>query len=143
MATKASRNTEETGRPFEYYCQHLLESAGFNVIDQSTIGLRPTGGKHVVDLEIIDESKHRGPLISCKWQEVGGSAYEKIIFESVSLQKACDDYGYTDAYILMSGPGWRHEESFRDGSFDRWVNAPNVKVINFDEFVEIFNLTEV
>jgi len=141
--THAPRHTESTGRPFEYYCEYLLESAGYNVYSQSTIGVRPTSGTHVVDLEIIDDHPDKkGKLVSCKYQEVDGSAYEKIVYEMCCLQAACDDYGYSEAYILITGPGWKYADSFRNGAFDRYLNTPNVKVIIWDEFLEIFDLKE-
>ena len=53
MATHASRRTDKTGKEFEYFCLHILETAGYDVEEQTNIGLRPTGGAHNTDL-IVD-----------------------------------------------------------------------------------------
>lgn len=141
--THAPRHTEKTGKPLENYCEYLLENSGYNVEAQQCIGVRPTGGNHIIDLEIIDEINNtKGKLLSCKNQEVEGSAFEKIVYEMCCLEAACNEYGYNKAYILIAGPAWRHADAFRNGAFNKWVNTPNVEIIVWDEFLNIFNLQE-
>jgi hypothetical protein len=143
MATYASRYTNKTGNSFENFCYYLLDSALYNVESQVCIGLRPTRGKHIVDLEIVvDEEFNVRFLVSLKYQDVDGSAEEKIIYEQICLQAACEDYGYEKAYIVLAGDGWKHDDSYREGAFSKWVNTPNVSVLNFDEFLVEFNLTD-
>ncbi|AMO42843.1 hypothetical protein BJD43_gp187 [Cyanophage S-RIM50] len=135
MATHASRNTDQTGKHFEYFCEHLLSLCGHNVDEQVNVGLRPTGGAHNTDL-IVDEEI----IISLKYQDVAGTAEEKIPYEQMCLQHACETYGYKKAYILLAGPGWKHDDSYREGVFSQWMNTPDVVVINFDEFLDTFDL---
>lgn len=142
MATNASRYTDK-GNSFEKFCHYLLYCSKYNVEEQVYIGLRPTGGGHIVDLEVVnDEYFNVCILISLKYQEVDGSAYEKLLYEQVCLQAACEEYGYTKAYIILAGDGWKHGDSFRKGAFSKWVTTPNVFVLDFDEFLSEFNLTD-
>jgi hypothetical protein len=137
MATHASRRTDKTGKDFENFCEYILSLAGLNVDEQVNIGLRPTGGAHNVDL-IVEENV----LVSLKYQDVAGTAEEKILYEQACLQHACQTYGYTKAFVVLAGPGWKHDQSYRDDVFFEWVNTPNVFIINFDEFLEEFDLWE-
>ena len=137
MATHASRRTDKTGKDFENFCEHILSLAGINVDEQVNIGLRPTGGAHNVDL-VVEENV----LVSLKYQDVAGTAEEKILYEQACLQHACETYGYTKAFVVLAGPGWKHDQSYRDDVFSEWMNTPNVSIINFDGFLEEFQLWE-
>ena len=134
MATHASRQTDQTGKDFEYLCEYLCEQAGLNVDEQVNIGLRPTGGAHNTDL-IVD-----GVIVSLKYQDVAGTAEEKIPYEQMCLEHACFTYGYDSAIIVLAGPGWKHDDSYREGVFSTWMHTPHVRVLNFDEFLTHFNL---
>lgn len=137
MAKNPSRRTDKTGKCFEYFCEHLLYLSGVNVDEQVNIGLRPTGGAHNTDL-IVDEEV----IISLKYQNVGGTAEEKIVYEQMCLQHACETYGYKKAVVVLAGPGWAHDDSYRENVFGQWMNTPNVSIINFDEFLDEFQLWE-
>lgn len=141
MATHASRYTDKTGKEFENFCEHLLSVAGYNVEEQVNIGLRPTGGTHNVDLlvSIDDDVRH---IVSLKFQEVAGTAEEKIPYEQICLQHACETYNYETAIIVLAGPGWKHDDCYREGTLNKWMNVPFVKVMNFDEFLEMYDLWE-
>ena len=134
MATHASRRTDKTGKEFEYYCEHVLTNAGYDVQEQENIGLRPTGGAHNTDL-IVD-----GTIVSLKYQDVAGTAEEKIPYEMMCLEHACFTYGYDGAIIVLAGPGWKHDDAYRAGVFDTWMHTPSVRVMNFDEFEQHFSL---
>mgnify|MGYP001186598687 FL=1 len=135
--TNASRNTAKTGKCFEYWCHHLLDERGYNVDEQISIGLRPHGGEHNVDLIVNHEDDTRD-IISLKYQEVQGTAEEKIPYEQDCLQHACETYGYNSAYIVLAGDGWTHRDAYIGGAFDKWHITPNVKVIDYDMFIGIY-----
>jgi len=141
MATHAPRYTDKTGKDFEYFCEHLLSLAGHNVEEQINIGLRPTGGAHNVDL-IINVTDEIRDIISLKFQEVAGTAEEKIPYEQICLQHACETYNYRSGIIVLAGSGWKHDDCYRENVLNKWMNVPNVKVINFDEFLEMYDLWE-
>lgn len=141
MATHASRNTDETGGKFEYYVEYLCDKAGYNVEEQEIIGLRPHGGAHKVDIILHeDEIDDIRKIVSLKYQEVAGTAEEKIPYEQMCLQDACERYGYNEAIIVLAGPGWAHDDCYIDGGFNTWMNTPNVRVMSYDEFVNTHNL---
>jgi hypothetical protein len=135
MATNASRYTDQTGKAFEYLCEHLLDVAKYSVEEQICIGLRPTGGNHNTDL-IVDENI----IISLKYQDVAGTAEEKIPYEQICLQHAIETYSYSRAIIVLAGPGWKHDECYRNNCLSKWLITPDVTIMNFDEFLNEFNL---
>ena len=137
MATHASRRTDKTGKDFENFVYHLLDLGGYNVEDQVNIGLRPTGGAHNTDIVVDEET-----IISLKYQDVAGTAEEKIPYEQICLQHGCETYGYKKAYILLAGPGWKHDQTYIDGGLNKWMTTPNVEVIDFDTFLDTFELHE-
>ena len=140
MGTHASRYTDKTGKDFEYFCEELLSAAGYDVEEQINIGLRPTDTAHNVDLIVSVGTVQT--IVSLKYQDVNGTAEEKIPYEQICLQHACETYGYTNALIVLAGPGWKHDECFRSNALSKWMNVPNTKVVNFDEFLDEYNLWE-
>jgi len=69
-----------------------------------------------------------------------GTAEEKIPYEQMCLQHACETYGYDRAVVVMAGPGWKHDQRYVEGVFDTWMNTPNVLVLSFSGFINEFNL---
>ena len=134
MTTHASRHTDRTGKDYEHFCEHLLTQAGYYVLEQEIVGLRPTGGNHVTDLVV------NGTIVSLKFQDVAGTAEEKIPYEQMCLEHACHVYGYDGAIIVLAGPGWKHADAYRAGVFSTWMHTPNVRVMNHDEFLTHFSL---
>ena len=57
------------------------------------------------------------------------------------LQHATETYDYEDAFVVLAGPGWSHKDSYVEGGFDNWMDTPNVKVLDFDGFLEEFQVT--
>ena len=75
---------------------------------QMTVGEKPNGGKHKVDWELVSKSDEniRG-LLSCKFQEVGGTADEKVPWEVTKLLHTMKtDPRYKKAWIVLGGKGW-------------------------------------
>lgn len=135
MTTHAPRHTDRTGKAFEHYVEHVLSEAGHNVDEQVNIGLRPTGGAHNTDLIVDDET-----IVSLKYQDVSGTAEEKIPYEQMCLEHACLTYGYSRAIIVLAGPGWKHADSYRAGVFSPWMTTDHVTVLNYEEFCTQYNL---
>jgi len=75
---------------------------------QSPIGLTPWGTNHNVDWEIWDTTNlHRRALLSCKYQDSGGTAEEKIPYEVIKLAKAIElDPRFKIAWLVIGGDGW-------------------------------------
>ena len=141
MATHASRRTDKTGKYFEYFIEYLLSKKGYNVDEQVTIGLRPTGGNHNVDLVVSDwDGTEEQELVSLKYQDVAGTAEEKIPYEIMCLQDAVNSGRYVSALIVLAGKGWQHADSYINGAFNKFMNCPDVQVIDYDTFVERYQL---
>lgn len=153
MSTNASRDTT-TGASYEVQIANLLEQ--FTKIEfhaQVAIGKKRNGGDHVVDLLFggkVAYIKNRkrpvslhqgGVLVSLKFQQIDGSAEEKINFECMKLHHACVDYGYESAIIVLAGnTGWKWKEYFlgEEYSNDMKQIYPTVRIISHEQFIEEF-----
>ena len=124
----------KAGKEFENFVVHHLEQIGLDVEEQVCIGLRPTGGAHIVDA--IAKGQY---LNSFKYQFVAGTAEEKIPYEQCCLQHACDTYGYKKAFLVLAGPGWKHDTEYKEGCFAKYLNTPNVEVVSYEEFMKVVN----
>jgi hypothetical protein len=149
MATTASRDTT-TGNLNEKEIEKFLsENLSQTVKSQVIIGKKRNDGVHIVDLMIGGEtytpknrkrpiSNHKGgQLISLKYQEVFGTAEEKVPFEVMKLQDAIDDYDYESAIIVLCGDnGWSWKEEYLSERFKKRMKliGPNVNIMSQKEF---------
>jgi hypothetical protein len=106
-----SRDTT-TGSNYEAIIEMCIkrscEKNNLEAVSQATIGIKPGGGKHRVDWEIIDKQdpNSRG-LISCKYQGTSGTAEEKMAYEVIKLLHTMKiDNRYKKSWIIMGGEGW-------------------------------------
>ena len=86
---------------------------------QSRIGATPWGTTHSIDWEIwsLDNPNLRA-LLSCKYQDSGGTAEEKIPYEVIKLARAIDvDPRFRIAWLVIGGDGWT--EGLRQFFFSR------------------------
>lgn len=125
-----------TGASYEKEVELLLETYGLAPFkSQVNIGLKRNGGKHYVDILYNNEE-----LISLKYQEVFGTAEEKIPFEIMKLQHAIDDYGYKRATIVLSGPdsAWKWKSYYLSEEFSKNMKKiyPDVRIIENKQFLE-------
>ena len=71
------------------------------------VGQRPSGKRHIVDV-VAKTNDGASYLISLKWQQVAGTAEEKIPYEVLCLAHALrtgrDDF--KSAYLVLGGNGW-------------------------------------
>ena len=89
----------------------------------------------LTDLIIEEED-----ILSLKFQQVQGTAESQIIEEMCDLQDACDRYGYKRAIIVLAGNGWKHADALISGVYRKWVNAPDVQVVYYQTFLDIYEL---
>ena len=86
---------------------------------QSRIGATPWGTTHNIDWEIwsLDNPNLRA-LLSCKYQDSGGTAEEKSPDEVIKLARAIDlDSRFRIAWLVIGGDGWT--EGLRQFFFSR------------------------
>ncbi len=60
--------------------------------------------RHFVD--VIAEKDGKRFLVSLKWQQLSGTAEQKVPFEVISLADAVTKDGFTKAYLVLGGEGW-------------------------------------
>lgn len=135
MATTASRDTT-TGKSYEDVVEELLnEHTNHKVESQVNVGAKRNGGRHYVDILLNNEE-----LVSLKFQQVQGTAEEKIPFEVMKLQHAVIDHGYKSAVIVLAGPdkAWKWKEYYLSDEFQQDMKKvyPDVRIISHQQFVE-------
>lgn len=130
----ASRDTT-TGSNYEAIIEMCIkrscEKNNLFAISQANIGIKPGGGKHRVDWEIIDkdDSNSRG-LISCKYQGTSGTAEEKMAYEVIKLLYTMKlDSRYKKSWIIMGGEGWSTGmRTFINNHLSDWIPEMQDKV---------------
>ena len=115
MTQLGGRGTR-SGPTIEVALGAALTNKGFGIEKQKYIGVRPSGGRHKVDIAVTrpNGTKFLGSL---KWQEVGGTVKENVFFEVIKLLHALRKNGgfYDKAYIVLGGDGQRgHAQLLRE-----------------------------
>jgi hypothetical protein len=139
----ASRDTT-TGSNYEAIIEMCIkrscEKNNLEAVSQANIGIKPGGGKHRVDWEIIDKNdpNNRG-LISCKFQRTSGTAEEKIAYEVIKLLHAMKiDTRYKKSWIVMGGEGWSNGmREFVRNHLSDWIPEmkKSVEIITTDQLI--------
>jgi hypothetical protein len=135
----APRDTR-TGAVLENMILHSLTLGGYTHTNQTVIGLRPGGRKHKVD-SIADKNGERF-LVSLKWQQVGGTAEEKVPFEIICLMQAVltSKGEYKKAYLVLGGDGWTLRSYYVGGGLKEFINYDgSVEIVTLEQFVAIAN----
>lgn len=133
------RNTG-SGRVMEQMISAALKTGGYKVRQNVTIGQRFGVARHRVDaVAANDEGKKF--VISLKWQQVQGTAEQKIPFEVMCLIQAMKDSEEFDgAYLVLGGDGWSYRDFFLSGGLNKWfVDIDMVKIVSLEAFVGLAN----
>jgi hypothetical protein len=129
-----------SGGVLESMVIHALELGNYKWAKQHKAGTRLGGGDHRVDVLAVgsDGRKH---LVSMKWQEVSGTAEQKVPFEVMCLLDAIrhSGEGYEDAYVVLGGEGWKRRDFFVGGGMQEYMPHPEVKVITLEAFIKLAN----
>jgi hypothetical protein len=94
-----------TGGVLERMVLPALERGGYTYKTQVNLGQRPGGGRHFVDA--VAEKDGRAFLLSVKWQQVSGTAEQKVPFEVICLAEALEAGPFVKAYLVLGGEGWK------------------------------------
>jgi hypothetical protein len=139
----ASRDTT-TGSNYESIIEACIkrscEKNGLKAVAQAFVGIKPGGGKHRVDWEIIDNNNedNRG-LVSCKFQGTSGTAEEKMAYEVIKLLHAMNtDSRYKKSWIIMGGEGWSPGmREFIKNHLPEWIPGMknSVFILSTDEII--------
>jgi len=133
----APRDTQ-TGAVLEQMVIPALNRGGYTYATQVNIGQRPSGRKHKVD--VVAERDGRKILISLKWQQISGTAEQKVPFEVICLAYALEQGGYNKAYLVLGGTGWTLRDFYVSGGLDNYLKLPTeIKIIKLEDFIALAN----
>jgi len=128
-----SRNTR-TGLVLERMVLPALEQGGYSYRTQARLGQRFGIGGHVVDA--IAEKDGKEILISVKWQQVSGTAEQKVPFEVICLLEALENGSYQKAYLVLGGEGWTFRNFYTSGGLAKYLSyRDRVEILTLEAFV--------
>ncbi len=121
-----------------------LEMGGYKVRRSVNIGSRLGVSRHIVDT-LADDGDGRLHLISLKWQQVQGTAEQKIPFEVICLVDAMlRDERFFKAYLVLGGEGWKYKEFYLRGGLRPYLpNADMVNIVSMEQFVMLANQSKL
>src|SRR5213078_3170231 len=96
-----SPGSTRTGGVLERMILPALDQGGYTYETQVNLGKRLGLGKHVVDAVAHVGDRHI--LISLKWQQVSGTAEQKVPFELICLLEALEAGNHEKAYLVLGG----------------------------------------
>ena len=75
-------------------------------------------------------------LVSVKWQQVAGTAEQKVPFEAICLLDAVERGPYEKAYLVLGGEGWKLRQFYVGGGLNRFLALANrVEIMTLEGFV--------
>jgi len=114
-----------------------LDRTGYHYDKQVIIGQRLGGRKHKVDVLLVTRDGSQIP-VSLKWQQVSGTAEQKVPFEIMCLAEAVrSSHGkYKKAYLILAGEGWTLKEFYLGKGLAMYIrNCETVEVTSLEGFV--------
>ena len=112
----------------------VLKQGGFTYLTQQHIGDRFGGGRHFVD--VVAEKNGLKYLVSLKWQQVSGTAEQKVPFEVICLADAISQGTYDKACLVLGGEGWKLRSFYVGGGLKSYlVDADKVEILTLESFV--------
>ena len=129
-----SPGSTRTGGVLERMILPALDQGGYTYATQVRLGQRFGLGKHVVDA--VAEKDGRKILISLKWQQVSGTAEQKVPFEVICLLEALQAGLHEKAYLVLGGEGWSLRNFYTSGGLKPFlISAEKVDVVTLEGFV--------
>ena len=119
-----------------------LNRGGYRVSAQVHIGRRLGLRKHVVDL--VAERASARFLISLKWQQVSGTAEQKVPFELICLLDAILNGAAQKAYLVLGGEGWTLRDFYTSGGLAPYIDYRQaVELMTLEAFAARANAGEL
>ncbi len=134
------RNTL-TGKMLEQMVIPALNLGGYECQSNVVIGPRPSGKRHRIDV-LATRKDGKKFLISLKWQQVGGTAEEKIPYEVVCLAHSLrtSEGEFSGAYLVLGGEGWSLKDFYLGGGLhDHLRYGELVKIMDVINFASLAN----
>lgn len=127
-----------TGRVLEEMILPSLKRGGYLCQTQQVVGTRLGGnGRHFVDA--IAEKDGKRYLVSLKWQQVSGTAEQKVPFEVICLVDAVEAHGFDKAYLVLGGAGWTLRDFYVGGGLKKYLKYDKVEILTLESFVAMAN----
>ena len=115
-----------------------LERGGYEHRTSVDIGRRLGLGRHKID--VVAQKGDEEYLVSLKWQQVSGTAEQKIPFEVISLSEAMVAGRFQGAYLVLGGDGWTLRDFYTSGGLARHLtHSELVEIVTLERFVAIAN----
>lgn len=131
-----SPGSTRTGGVLEDMVVPALRHGGYECKVQANVGKRLGLGAHKVDC--IASKEGRSVLISVKWQQVSGTAEQKVPFEVICLLDAMDSNpgNYAKAYVVLGGEGWKLRGFYTSGGLIKYITyADRLEILSLEGFV--------
>jgi hypothetical protein len=129
-----SPGSTRTGGVLERMILPALDQGGYTYETQVHLGQRLGLGRHVVDA--VAHKDGRNVLISLKWQQVSGTAEQKVPFEVICLLDALAAGQHDQAYLVLGGEGWTLRNFYTSGGLKPFmVHSGKVDVVTLEGFV--------
>ncbi len=130
----------KTGQVLEQMVIPALHKGGYTYQRQVRVGRKPDGRLYVLDLLVVDPATGCKIGVSLKWQQVPGTAEQKIPFEVMVLLKLLEDGECNKVYLVLGGTGWTLKEFYRSGGLGKYMSgAARVRIVGLEEFIELAN----
>jgi hypothetical protein len=129
-----------TGGVLEGMILPALKMGGYQYRIQAQVGTRPGGRQHKVD--VVADKEGSAVLLSLKWQQVGGTAEQKVPFEIICLMDAIRQGAgkYNKAYVVLGGDGWTLRDFYVKGGLKAYLNYGGlVEILKLETFVALAN----
>lgn len=136
----ARRNTR-TGDVQEQMVIPALTLGGYQSQRRVNVGTRLGGGNHLVDVLAVREDGAQ-ILVSLKWQQVSGTAEQKIPFEVICLAHTLrtTPEAFESAYLVLGGDGWKLRNFYLGGGLNaHLVDAALVNIVSLESFIALAN----
>jgi hypothetical protein len=126
-----------TGSVLENMVLPALIRGGYSFKKQVIIGQHLGGRDHRVD--VLAATPEGGQIpISLKWQQVSGTAEQKVPFEVICLAEAVRKSAgkFEKAYLVLGGEGWTLKSLYLSKELHRYLrNCEMVTVMSLESFV--------
>ncbi len=119
-----------------------LSRGGYDFKTRVDVGQRLGLGRHFVD--VLAEKGGLRMLISLKWQQVSGTAEQKVPFEVICLSEALEVGAFDKAYVVLGGEGWTLRDFYTTGGLSKHLlKGDQVHIVTLERFVALANQAEL
>ena len=123
-----------------------LQEAGYRYEKQSRIGRVMGGRPYRADLLVYDPASGRRIVVSLKWQQVAGTAEQKVPFEVIALLELLESGECDKVYLVLGGTGWTPQlrEFYLSEGLCRFIpGADRVRIVGLEEFIKRVNTRQL